>query len=70
MTKSTIALAIAFGLAGASGAVAAPKHVVHHQGATVHSTAAAQSFGSTRVAAPQPTYIRIQDQDYRNWNGG
>lgn len=69
MTKSKTALALAFVFAATSGALAAPKHQVHHQRATVHSTVANQSLGFARVGATQPAYIRIQDQDYRNQNG-
>jgi hypothetical protein len=69
MTTSKIALALVFVLATASGALAAPKHAVHHQRTAVHSTAYG-SFGSARVGGSEAAYIRIQDQDYRIQVGG
>jgi hypothetical protein len=68
LTKSKIALALTLVLGTASAALAAPKHPVDHQRTAVERQVPAnayQSYGSARgtLAAPEPTYMHIQDQD-------
>ena len=69
LTKSKIGLSIAFFLATAPAAMAAPKHPVRHHSAMVHSAMVRQlpassylSFGSAAGAGRviEPTYMRIQ----------
>jgi hypothetical protein len=69
LTKSKIALSLALVLGTASGAMAATKHPVHHQRASVERQVPAgayQSYGSVRSAGQlqEPAYMAIQDQDW------
>ena len=74
LTNSKIALSVALVLATASAALAAPKHTVRHQTATVRQVPANAylSFGSVRPAAStnEPTYMKIQDIGFKENLGG
>ncbi|HEY7300747.1 MAG TPA: hypothetical protein VH684_22850 [Xanthobacteraceae bacterium] len=61
LTNSKIALSVALVLATASAALAAPKHAVRHQTATVRQVPANAylSFGSVR--RNEPSNMKIQD---------
>jgi hypothetical protein len=61
LTNSKIALSVALVLATASAALAAPRHAVRHQTATVRQVPANAylSFGSVRPS--EPSNMKIQD---------
>jgi hypothetical protein len=75
LTYSNIALSLALVLGTASVATAAPKHSVHHHlaaGARQVPSTAYRSYGSVRGTgqAYEPSYMSIQDQDWKNQIGG
>jgi hypothetical protein len=84
LTKSKVAFALAIVLSTVSAAAAAPKHNVTRHHATIQRQvpkSALESFGSARQVQSQtfvrgtglgqePTYMYIQDDDFRRSNGG
>jgi hypothetical protein len=72
LTKFSMTLAFALLLGMGSAALAAPKHVTrHHQGRIEHQVPAAgyRSYGYAGAQAAEPTYMHIQDEDWRNQLG-
>lgn len=75
LTRSKFALSLAIMLGTASAAMAATKHPVHRHHVTVQRqvpAAALQSFGFARGQGlgQEPTYMYIQDDDFRRSSGG
>jgi hypothetical protein len=73
LTKSKIAISLALILGTASAAVAASKHTVHRHVSFGSARDAGRTYGSfPRDAGPthEPSYMGIQDQDWRNQIGG
>ena len=65
LTNSKIALSLALVLATASAALAAPKHTVRHQASIARQVPAGTYLSLARAAGSEPSYMKIQDQGFR-----